>query len=201
MVNGLVRPDTGEIRIGENPLLYDRESLAGRRRKTGYAIQEHGLFPHLDAFENVTLPGKLEGWSPGRKRERAEFLFHLVALGTDKYHRFPHELSGGEKQRVGLCRALFLDPPVLLLDEAFGALDPPTRAVLHQEFLQIQQKMPRTILLITHDLSEAFHLADRIVLLRKGEVILAAPASEVHLQTGDPYIQEYFFQHGTGDRS
>ena len=135
------------------------------RRRIGYAVQGAGLFPHLTAAENVSLVARLEGWSESQVNTKLVSLFDLVGLSEEHGERFPHELSGGEQQRVGLCRALMLDPPLMLLDEPFSALDPLTKTGIHDEFVRIQSLGQRSILLVTHDMGEAMKLAQHLVCL------------------------------------
>ncbi|MFQ5675285.1 MAG: ATP-binding cassette domain-containing protein, partial [bacterium] len=161
LINGLLRPDEGHITVFNSKIDYD--DLPKLRRRMGYAVQGTGLFPHLTVEKNITLLGILENWQHERLRERAKELVNLVNLDPTFFPKFPHELSGGEQQRVGLCRAMMLNPRIFLLDEAFGALDPVTRSEIHAEFLKLQTLEARTIVLVTHDLREAFKLSDQIV--------------------------------------
>ncbi|MCA1588590.1 MAG: ABC transporter ATP-binding protein [Chloroflexi bacterium] len=158
------------------------------RRRIGYVIQQVGLFPHLTIGENVSVVPRLLGWKPGRITERADELLDLVGLEPTTFRvRYPSELSGGERQRVGVARALAADPPVMLMDEPFGAVDPIRRDRLQNEFLRLQQKVRKTIVFVTHDVDEAIKMADRIAILQRGgilaqydtpEAILANPASD-----------------------
>ncbi len=186
MVNRLIEPTSGEILIDGDP----NTSMSGTalRRKIGYAIQQIGLFPHRTIAENVgTVPGLL-GWEKGRIRRRVDDLLELVGLAPDEYRdRYPAELSGGQQQRVGVARAMAADPPIMLMDEPFGAVDPITRERLQDEFLRIQEDIRKTIVFVTHDIDEAIKMGDKIAILRQGgilaqydspENILANPASE-----------------------
>ena len=185
MVNRLVEPDAGTITIdGQDVREYRPEQL---RRRIGYAIQGVGLFPHWTVAQNVAVVPGLLGWERDRIAERTTELLDLVGLEPDAYGgKYPHELSGGEAQRVGVARALAADPPVLLMDEPFGAVDPLTRDRLHVEFLAIQDRLKKTVLFVTHDMDEAVALGDRIVVMRDGmlvqqdtpERVLAYPADE-----------------------
>jgi len=168
-VNGLVRPTSGTVRVFDAPL--DYAALPATRRRMGWAVQGTGLFPHMTVRQNITLLARLEGWDERRTRERMEELMRLVELPDAYGGRYPHELSGGEQQRVGLCRAMVLDPPVFLLDEPFGALDSITRSEIHGEFERLQQMAPRTIVMVTHDLREAVRLAQYLVILEGGELV------------------------------
>ena len=170
LVNRLLGHDRGSVLVeGRDTREWDPIAL---RRRTGYVIQDVGLFPHLTVAANVAIVPRLLGWDDGRVSARVAELLTLVGLDANAYGpRWPDELSGGQRQRVGLARALAADPPVLLMDEPFGALDPITRAELHVEFQQLQMKLRRTVLIVTHDMAEAWALADRIEILHEGRVI------------------------------
>ena len=186
MVNRLIEPTAGEILIDGQK----NTSMSGTqlRRKIGYAIQQIGLFPHRTIASNVgTVPG-LVGWDKERITSRVDELLDLVGLPPDEYRdRYPAELSGGQQQRVGVARALAADPPIMLMDEPFGAVDPITRERLQQEFLRIQEDIKKTIVFVTHDIDEAIKMGDKIAILKEGGVlaqydtpenILANPASD-----------------------
>jgi osmoprotectant transport system ATP-binding protein len=186
MVNRLIEPTEGEILIDGEP----NTAMSGTqlRRKIGYAIQQIGLFPHRTIAENIaTVPGLL-GWEKGRIRSRVDELLELVGLDPDDYRdRYPAELSGGQQQRVGVARAMAADPPIMLMDEPFGAVDPITRERLQDEFLRIQEDIKKTIVFVTHDIDEAIKMGDKIAILKQGgflaqydtpEEILANPNSE-----------------------
>jgi osmoprotectant transport system ATP-binding protein len=186
MINRLVEPTSGEIRIGgENVLDLHPDEL---RRHIGYAIQQVGLFPHLTVGENVALVPKLLGWPAARVAARVEELLSLVNLEPGVFRdRYPRQLSGGQQQRVGVARALAADPPVMLMDEPFGATDPITREHLQNEFAKLQKTLRKTIIFVTHDFEEAIRLGDRIAVLRERSHIaqydtpaniLAAPADD-----------------------
>ena len=187
LVNRMLRPDSGEVRVGGRSVAeWDETSL---RRQTGYAIQDVGLFPHFTVAENVALVPRLLEWAPSRTEARVNELLQLVGLApADFRHRWPDELSGGQRQRVGLARALAADPPTLLMDEPFGALDPITRSELHREFRRLHKQLPRTVLLVTHDLAEAFALADRIGVLLDGR-LLVCDTPEALQASQDPYVR------------
>ncbi len=186
MVNRLIEPTDGEILIDGQK----NTSMSGTqlRRKIGYAIQQIGLFPHRTIANNVgTVPG-LNGWDKERTNRRVDELLDLVGLPPDQYRdRYPAELSGGQQQRVGVARALAADPPIMLMDEPFGAVDPITRDRLQNEFLNIQKDIKKTIVFVTHDIDEAIKMGDKIAILKEGgilaqydtpENILASPASD-----------------------
>jgi osmoprotectant transport system ATP-binding protein len=169
LVNRMIEPSAGQVRVdGAITTAVDPIAL---RRRTGYVIQEGGLLPHYTVARNVGLVCELEGWEPERRRDRVRELLELVGLPPDELaERLPHQLSGGQRQRVGVARALAADPPLLLCDEPFGALDPITRAELQREFRRLAGQLGKTILFVTHDVREALLLGDRIVLLRDGRV-------------------------------
>ncbi|CAN5303566.1 N/A [soil metagenome] len=186
MVNRLIEPTSGEILIDGEP--NTKMSATALRRKIGYAIQEIGLFPHRTIRENVSTVPKLLEWSRGEIDDRASELLRLVGLDPEQYgDRYPAELSGGQQQRVGVARAMAADPPVMLMDEPFGAVDPITREMLQDEFLKIQQEINKTIVFVTHDIDEAIKMGDHIAILGEGGVlaqfdtperILSEPASD-----------------------
>jgi osmoprotectant transport system ATP-binding protein len=170
MINRLIEPSQGRILInGTDVLRMDPVEL---RRGIGYVIQQGGLFPHRRVADNVATVPRLLGWEKSRVEARVTELLELVGLDPAEYgRRFPHELSGGERQRVGVARALGGDPPVLLMDEPFGAVDPVTRQRLQQQFLDLQTELKKTIVFVTHDIEEAAKLGDRIAVLSKGGVL------------------------------
>jgi len=167
LINRLTEPSGGEVLI-EGRRTTDWDPIALRRR-VGYVIQETGLFPHYTVEQNVSLVPRLEGWPTGRIRSRARELLALVGLDPAQFlERYPHELSGGQRQRVGVARALAADPPILLMDEPFGALDPLTRMEIRREFVALQERLGKTIVIVTHDTSEALLLGTRIALFEAG---------------------------------
>jgi osmoprotectant transport system ATP-binding protein len=170
MVNRLVEPTTGRIVLdGDDVTHVDAVQL---RRRTGYVIQQVGLFPHQRVWENVATVPSLLGWDKARRRARADELLELVGLDPAVYRdRWPAQLSGGQRQRVGVARALAADPPVLLMDEPFSAIDPIARDRLQSEFLRVQEQVRKTILFVTHDVDEAVRLGDRIAVFRQGGVL------------------------------
>jgi len=168
LINRLMEPSGGEILVeGRRTSDWDPIRL---RRGIGYVIQEVGLFPHFTVERNVALVPSVEGWPRERIRERVSTLLRLVGLDPALGRRYPAELSGGQRQRVGVARALAADPPILLMDEPFGALDPITRAELQREFRDLQQKLGKTVVFVTHDLSEALFLGSRIGLFEAGRL-------------------------------
>jgi len=170
LINRLLVPSAGEVRVEGRPTTeWDPIAL---RRRTGYVLQEVGLFPHMTVSRNIAVVPHLEGWPPERIRARCTELLELVGLDPVSYEsRYPHELSGGQRQRVGVARALAADPPVILMDEPFGALDPLTRSELHREFRRIQERLHKTVVMVTHDMAEAFALGTRLGVLDQGRLV------------------------------
>jgi len=182
-VNGLVRPTSGEIRFeGKASSEWDIIHL---RRRMGYVIQDAGLFPHWTVAANVGLVPRLENWDAQRIEQRIDALLRQVGLEPAEFrNRYPRQLSGGQKQRVGIARALAADPPLMLLDEPFAALDPITRFDLQRQFLELRNTMHKTALFVTHDIREALMLASRVVLFKDGMVdVLATPAEFLAAKT------------------
>ena len=177
LINRLYRPTEGQVIFdGKSTTEWDEIKL---RRKIGYVIQETGLFPHFSIERNVGLIPSLEGWNSKKIKSRVFELLKLVGLEPEQFaSRYPHELSGGQRQRVGVARALAADPPVLLMDEPFGALDPITRLELQQEFKRLQQELGKTVVFVTHDIQEAFVLATRIGLMYGGELVFLGTPEE-----------------------
>ena len=171
LVNRLLTPTSGQVLVeGKATTLWDAIRL---RRRTGYVIQEAGLFPHFTVEQNVALVPSLEGWDESRWRERVRDLLSLVGLDPERFtDRYPRELSGGQRQRVGVARALAADPPLLLMDEPFGALDPLTRASLQKEFAELKSRLGKTVIFVTHDVREALLLGSRIALMDQGRIVL-----------------------------
>ena len=171
LVNRLLQPSAGKVVVEGKPTTqWDPIAL---RRHIGYVIQEGGLFPHFTIARNVGLVPSLSGWTPDKINGRVRELLSLVGLDPERFaQRYPRELSGGQRQRVGVARALAADPPLLLLDEPFGALDPLTRASLQREFADLSRRLGKTAILVTHDVREALVLATRIGLMHKGRLLL-----------------------------
>ncbi|MEW6129542.1 MAG: ATP-binding cassette domain-containing protein [Acidobacteriota bacterium] len=170
LINRLLEPTSGQILIDGTPT--SEWDIIKLRRRIGYVIQETGLFPHFTVERNVALVPRLENWEAEKTRRRVRDLLELVGLNPQVFaQRFPQELSGGQRQRVGVARALAADPPIILMDEPFGALDPLTRAELQQEFANLAKKLNKTIVFVTHDIREAFKLATRIGLFQDGKLI------------------------------
>lgn len=170
MINRLTSVTRGQILVnGRDNKEMNLEDL---RRSIGYAIQQIGLFPHMTVLDNIAVVPRLLGWEEDRIRERVDLLLDLVGMDPDIYRdAYPRQMSGGQQQRVGVARALGADPPIMLMDEPFGAIDPITREVLQDEFLQIQERVGKTIVFVTHDIDEAIKMGDRIAILRDGKLV------------------------------
>lgn len=190
---GLIHPDSGQVRVAGEALDSVRAPAAALRlrRRMGYVIQDGGLFPHLTAGENVTLAARHFREPRVRIGSRLAELAAIVRLSPVLLDRYPVELSGGERQRVALMRALFLAPDVLLLDEPFAALDPVVRAELQEELRRITQSLGSAVVVVTHDVTEAAFLADRIVLLREGAVLQEGTLKDFLLRPADPYVTRF----------
>jgi osmoprotectant transport system ATP-binding protein len=190
LVNRLLDHDSGTVLAfgrdvrGEDPI--------GLRRKLGYVIQEAGLFPHWSVRANVEAVPRLLGWKPAAMRARSEELLELVGLPAAEFgERRPRELSGGQRQRVGVARALAADPPALLMDEPFGALDPIARRSMQREFLDWKKRLGKAVLLVTHDLREAFRLGDRVAILDSGRVRQVGTPREILESPADDFVREF----------
>lgn len=189
MINRLIEPSEGKILInGENIMEKDPVEL---RRQIGYVIQQIGLFPHMTILENITLVPKLLKWIDQEKKERALELLQLVDMGPEYLERYPYELSGGHQQRIGVLRALASNPPLILMDEPFGALDPITRDALQEEFKNLQRTLNKTIVFVTHDMDEAIKLADRIVILKAGEIVQVGTPDEILRNPANEFVEEF----------
>ena len=189
LVNRLLLPETGDVLVqGRDTRHWDPIRL---RRSIGYVIQVGGLFPHMTVADNIAVVPRLERWNDARIGNRVRDLLELTGLPPSDYAgRWPDERSGGQRQRVGVARALAADPPVLLMDEPFGALDPVTRRQLQREFRKIQSRLRKTVLLVTHDMAEAMMLADRIGVLEHGKLIWSGPAPAI-ADCEDPRVRTF----------
>ncbi|MBM7632261.1 betaine/proline/choline family ABC transporter ATP-binding protein [Geomicrobium sediminis] len=189
MINRLVEPTDGQILVeGTNVLEQDSVQL---RRSIGYVIQQIGLMPHMTVGENISLVGSLLKWSKEKQRERAKELISLVDLPEEYLNRYPHELSGGQQQRIGVLRALAADPPLILMDEPFGALDPITRDGLQEEFKKLQKEVDKTIVFVTHDMDEAIKLADKIVIMNAGEIVQVGSPDEILKHPANEFVEDF----------
>ena len=188
LANRLDEPSTGTVRVyGEEVGTVDAVQL---RRRIGYVFQGIGLFPHLTVAENIGITPTLLGWDQARIDARVDTLIELVQLDRDKHrNRFPHELSGGERQRVGVARAIAAEPRLVLMDEPFGALDPLTRDALGDDYRALHKKLGLTTIMITHDMTEALLLADRIAVMRTGQLLALGTPAEL-TQNSDSYVSE-----------
>jgi len=190
LINRLLLPDAGAVLV-EGRDTREWEPIALRRR-VGYVLQDVGLFPHMSVADNIAVVPRLSGWDESRVTARVHELLDLIGLPPDPFaSRWPDELSGGQRQRVGVARALALDPPVLLMDEPFGALDPVTRAELHVEFLRIQDRLRKTVIIVTHDMGEAGVLADHIGVLDQGRLVECGAPSAM-AASRDPRVRRLF---------
>lgn len=190
MVNRLVTPTQGRVLVGGQDV--SQLNVVELRRNIGYVIQETGLFPHMTIADNIALVPRLKKWPKARREARVDELLDLVGLDPAKYrNRYPRQLSGGERQRVGVARALASDPPIILMDEPFGATDPITRKQLQKELVRIKEQVRKTVVFVTHDISEAFLLGDTICLLRAGEVVQHATPEEMLRRPADAFVEEF----------
>jgi osmoprotectant transport system ATP-binding protein len=188
LVNRLLVPDAGVVVVeGRDTREWEPIRL---RRRVGYVLQDVGLFPHMTVAGNIGVVPRLEGWAPARTASRVGELLDLIGLDRQSFGaRWPDELSGGQRQRIGVARALAVDPPILLMDEPFGALDPITRTELHGEFRRIQDRLRKTVLIVTHDMREAWALADRIGVLDSGRLIACDSPAALGKST-DPRVHD-----------
>lgn len=194
MVNRLIEPTAGTISVFDKDIL--TINPVELRRGIGYVIQHVGLFAHMTIFENIATVPKLLKWEPSRIAHRVDELIALVGLDPDLFrHRYPRQLSGGQGQRIGVARALAADPPVMLMDEPFGAIDPITREHLQDEFLNIQRKIRKTIIFVTHDIDEAMRMGDVVAILKDGCVLQYDTPDRILAQPADDFVASFL---GTG---
>ena len=189
MVNRMVDPTGGDILLDGRSVL--GEDPAHLRRHIGYVIQNVGLFPHRTTLQNIATVPQLLGWPRERIRARARELVELVGLDASLADRYPAQLSGGQRQRVGVARALAADPPLMLMDEPFGALDPITRDRLQMEFVRLKERLETTIVFVTHDIDEATRLGDRVAILRDGALVQCAAPGELLLRPADTFVEDF----------
>jgi len=189
-INRLVRADEGRVTVLERDV-EDWDAIA-LRRSIGYVIQDVGLLPHLSIADNVAIVPRLLGWEEARRAARARELLGLVGLDADRFRRaMPRELSGGERQRVGLARALAADPPLLLMDEPFGALDPLTRRRLQDEFRALQRRLGKAVVLVTHDVPEALRLGDRVAVMHAGQIVQEGTPAEIRDVAAPGFVRDF----------
>jgi len=190
LINRLAEADSGGVTVdGRDVMAWDPYDL---RRHVGYVIQETGLFPHFDIARNVEVVPRLLGWDEKRRSARADEMLKLVGLDPAQVRRrMPHELSGGQRQRVGVARSLAADPPIVLMDEPFGALDPITRVKLQDDFSALARALRKTIVFVTHDITEAFRLATRIALMKNGRVHQLGRAADFKDRPADDFVRDF----------
>lgn len=200
LMNGLLRPEAGRVLIHGKE--FDFANAEEWRRSMGYTIQGSGLFPHMNLEENLSIIARKVGWKQKDIDQRINELCALMSLPKTKnfLSKKPRQISGGQQQRVGIARALFLSPQIMLMDEPFSALDPITRRELHEEFVKLQSQLHLTIVLVTHDLSEAFSMADEIVLLNNGKIEQKDRPSKFLLSPNTPFVQSFIQSHSPGNR-
>ncbi len=190
MLNRLIEPDGGTVLIaGQNVRQADAPNL---RRSIGYVMQEAGLFPHYNVAQNIGAVPRLLGWDSDRIQQRTRELIELLRLPADLLTRYPADLSGGQRQRVGLARALAVRPPVVLMDEPFGALDPYTRRHVRRELFGISELQETTVVLVTHDVREALELGDRVALMDAGRIVQIGPPSELTERPVNDFVRDFF---------
>jgi len=190
MINRLIEPSAGRVLVnGQDVAEQDPQTL---RRGIGYVIQSVGLFPHLSVRQNIQVVPDLLGWPKARSAARADELLELIGLEPATYRdRYPKDLSGGQQQRIGVARALAVDPPVLLMDEPFGAVDPLTRDRLQEEFLALQRRLRKTVVMVTHDIDEAIRLADRVCLMNEGRIEQYAPPDDLLGSPRNRFVRQF----------
>ena len=189
MLNRLIEPTSGEIWIGNKNILQQQPETL--RRGIGYVLQNTGLFPHFTIAENIAVVPKLLGWDDAKTNNRINELMEKLHLDAGILQSYPGQLSGGQQQRVGLARALVADPPVLLMDEPFGALDNVTRTKIQAEFKQLDELTRKTIIMVTHDVQEAFELGDRICLMDKGKIIQIGTPAELLFNPANDFVKDF----------
>ncbi len=194
MINRLIEPTSGSIFIQGKDIT--KVNPVFLRRNIGYVIQQIGLFPNMTIGQNVEVVPKLLGWSAEKRLQRTKDLLEMVDMDPSEYiNRYPSELSGGQQQRVGVLRALAAEPPLILMDEPFGALDPITRETLQDEIKKLQQKLNKTVIFVTHDMDEALKLADLIVIMKDGEIVQAAHPEKILSEPADDFVSEFIGKH------
>ncbi|MDB5765489.1 MAG: proV, partial [Collimonas fungivorans] len=196
MINRLIAPTSGRVLLdGEDTTGLDEVSL---RRKIGYVIQQVGLFPNMTIEENITVVPRLLGWDKKRCHERATELMAMVALDPKRFlSRYPREMSGGQQQRIGVIRALAADPPVLLMDEPFGAVDPINRESIQNEFFQMQRQLNKTVIMVSHDIDEAIKLGDKIAIFRAGKLVQVDRPDTLLARPKDEFVGSFVGQDAT----
>jgi len=190
MINRIVKPTSGKVFInGEDTTDMNTQDL---RRNIGYVIQQIGLFPNMTIEENITVVPKLLGWNKARYKERARELMAMISMEPNAFlKRFPSELSGGQQQRIGVARALAADPPVMLMDEPFGAIDPINRAVIQDEFLKMQQELNKTIMFVSHDIDEAIKMGDKVAIFREGKLVQYSSPDDLLASPKNDFVESF----------
>ncbi len=194
IANGLIIPERGQVSVFGSVI--NLENITDNRLAIGYSVQGAGLFPHMSVYENVTLMARLQRWSKQDTEIRFHTLMQLLELDQELRDRYPFSLSGGQQQRVSLCRAMMLNPPLLLLDEPFSALDPVTRDSIHREFLKLQHAETRSMVLVTHDMFEAIKLAQEIIVMCDGRIEQQGSVAEIQDNPASDYVQALFHAGG-----
>jgi osmoprotectant transport system ATP-binding protein len=189
LMNGLLTPDSGSVLVDGEPVTAANSRQV--RRRMGYVIQDGGLFPHLTARANATLMARHLGWETSRIEGRLEELVSLTEFPESGLDRYPKELSGGQQQRVSLIRALMLDPPILLLDEPLGALDPIIRSQLQDDLAEIFETLDKTVVMVTHDMGEAVFFGDEIALMRAGAIVQSGTATQLVRDPAEPFVEDF----------
>jgi osmoprotectant transport system ATP-binding protein len=189
MINGLIIPTHGNVFIFDSKIDYDH--IHKLRLHIGYSVQGTGLFPHMNVYDNIALLARIAKWDKANIDHRIDLLMRFVDLDPSYKRKYPHQLSGGEQQRVGICRAMILNPKIFLLDEPFGSLDPATRKEIHQELLTLQKAEPRTIVMVTHDLREAIKLADNILIIHDGIIQQFASTQVIMEQPANDFVRSF----------
>lgn len=194
MINRLVEPTSGEVWINEEEC--HMVDAIQWRRKIGYVIQKAGLLPHLTIKENISLLSKILKRDKAFIKQRTDELLEMIDLAPEEFsQRYPIELSGGQQQRVGIARALMEDPPILLMDEPFGALDPITRNSMHEEFIEMNKKLKKTIVMVTHDMDEAFKLGDQVVLMGNGNIVQRGNKDDFMNRPANKFVEDFVRSH------
>lgn len=197
IMNGLIRPDQGEVLIGGQT--FDDSQAVTTRRQMGYSLQGRSLFPHMNVLDNLSVIARRSGWSKTRIKTRAEEVLNMVNMNPSEYFKKkPSQLSGGQQQRVGIARAVFMSPKIMLMDEPFGALDPITRHEVQDVFMSLQEKLGLTVVLVTHDLSEAFKMAHQLVVLDQGRVAQVGRPSQLLRKPASDYVREFLKTNSPG---
>jgi osmoprotectant transport system ATP-binding protein len=196
MINRLIMPSSGKILINDKDT--SEMDIVTLRRNIGYVIQQIGLFPNMTIEENITVVPRMLGWDKAKCKTRAQELMEMVAMDSKKFlHRYPREMSGGQQQRIGVIRALAADPPVLLMDEPFGAVDPINREVIQNQFLEMQRALKKTVMLVSHDIDEALKLGDRIAVFRQGRIVQCASPDELLAKPANEFVGSFVGQDRT----